>query len=184
MLLCFSLFLSFPYTTKNETRVKLVRWEANVLWAVAPLGQKMLSMWHVESGFFLIIALSFLIFAWYRDFSDMYSELCSCISLPASLCPLLCAVASVYPAGCTPADETDVGAIPEWSGMLHQDLDIPLDIWMLLAWEACLRLGGWRSLVAVNIGSSLLFKWLVHWSSNNAELSLGCVLPRNLGTKG
>lgn len=122
---------------------------------------------------------------WYRVFSDLYSELCNCsISLPASLCPLLCAAASAHPAGCAPADETDVWAILEWSGMLHQDLDIPLDIWMLLGWEACLRPGGWRSLVAVNIGSSLLFKRLVHWSSNNAELSLGCVLLRNLGTKG
>lgn len=115
----------------------------------------------------------------------MYSELCNCsVSLPASLTPLLCAAASVYPAGWAPADETDVWAILEWSSMLHQDLDIPPDIWMLLGWEACLGPGGWRSLVAVNIGSSLRLKRLVHWSSNNAELSLGCVLLRNLGTKG
>lgn len=115
----------------------------------------------------------------------MYSELCNRnISVPASLTALLCTAAAVRQAGCAPADETDVGAILERSGMLHQDLEIPLDIWMLLGWEACLRPGGWRSPVAVNIGSSLRSKRLVHWSSNNAELSLGCVLLRNLGTKG
>lgn len=31
---------------------------------------------------------------------------------------------------------------------------------------------------------SLLFKRLVHWSSNNAELSLGCLFPGKLGTIG
>lgn len=31
---------------------------------------------------------------------------------------------------------------------------------------------------------SLLFKRLVHWSSGNAELSLGCLFPGKLGTMG
>lgn len=42
-------------------------------------------------------------------FSDMYTELCKCsISFPPSFNSLLCAAVSVYSAGCTPADETDV----------------------------------------------------------------------------
>lgn len=93
----------------------------------------------------------------------MSVERCSrSVSLPPSFkCPLYAALA-VRSAGCTPADEADVEAILEWSGMLHQDLDIPLDIWMLLGWEACLRPGGCRSLVAANIGSLPLFRRLVH----------------------
>lgn len=122
------------------------------------LRQQMIKLQFSDSKHFVLIFVS----AW-SVFSDTYTDLCSCsILLPPSFTSLLCAAVSVYSAGCMPGDETDVQAILEWSSMLHQDLDFPLDIWMLLGWEACLRPGGCRSLVAINIGSLLLFKRLVH----------------------
>lgn len=68
--------------------------------------------------------------------------------------------------------------------LLHQELGIPLDIWTWLVRDACLRPGGCRSHGAESMESLLLFKRLVHWSSNNVELSLGCFLLRNLGIIG
>lgn len=68
--------------------------------------------------------------------------------------------------------------------LLHQELGIPLDIWPGLGRDACLRPGGCRSRGAESMESLLLFKRLVHRSSNNVELSLGCLLLRNLGTIG
>lgn len=96
---------------------------------------------------------------------------------------LACLALRAHSAGCRPADEADVWAYrngaPAASGA--GDSSWHLDIAGSGRPPQARRL---REPWGQRADSLLLFKRLVHWSSNNVELSPGCFLLRNLGTIG